>query len=91
MVDIERECIDDIQQPLGQVGIGKTLPQRVAKHLQIGVEGVLVHRVDGGEVCQHKEEDGSSSGGRPIAVSNHFNLFRSLLSFLELFDNLQWE
>ena len=82
VVDVEGECVDDVAQSLMKVAVGKTLPQGVVKHLQVGAEGVLVHGVNGRQVSQHKEQDGSAAGRRSVAITENFDLLGCLLRLL---------
>lgn len=88
MIDVEGESIDDVAESLLKVGVRKALPQGVVKDLQVGVEGVLVHGVDGCQVRQHEEQDGSTTGRRSVAISEDFNLLGRLLCLLQLLHHL---
>ena len=82
VVYVEGECVDDVAQSLLKVAVGKTLSQGVVKHLQVGTEGVLVHGVNGRQVSQHKEQDGSAAGRRSVAITENFDLLGRLLRLL---------
>ena len=88
VVNVERESTDDVAQPLLQVAVGETLPEGEVKHLQVGVEGVLVHGVDGCQVREDEEQYRSSSGGRAIAISEDFYFLGRLLCLLKLLHHL---
>jgi len=59
-----------------------------SNYLEVGVESVLVHRVDGGHLCEDEEKYRSPLGDRPIDVAIFLHLVRRLGRELQLFGHL---
>ena len=83
-VDIVGQSVHYVPQALWEVTIWQALLQGVVEHSEVGVEGVLVHRVDGCHVRQHEEEEGSPSCSGTIAFTEFLNLFSSYFCFFQL-------
>ena len=88
VVDIEREGIDDVLQPLNKVGVWHALLQRVVEDVQVGGEGVLVHAIDVGHIREAEEQDRASLGRRTITISRGFNFLCSNCCQFEFFKHL---
>ena len=80
VVDVVRQGVHHVLQPLGQDGVGHGFAQREIEDVQVGGQRVLVHAVDNRHLRQYKEQDGAALGRRTVTVAQLVDVYRRLLS-----------
>lgn len=88
VVNIKRQGVHDVAQPLGKDGVGHRFPERETKDVQEGGQGVLVHGIDQGHFGQHEKQNGPSLGRRAVAISQFVDVDGCFLSQLEFVRDL---